>query len=112
MQPLLIYKNEQVAPLIHLRRGEQKIGERYALGIEVDMDSMIDMPSSALTPTGFRVEEVRRFVGFINSAFGAVYLHLAEGAPVIHTNDMIKVGKTLAYLVLDFVKTAGRESDS
>ena len=75
------------------------------LGIEVDMDSITDMPSSAMTPSGFSVEEVRRFVRSINSRFGAVYLHLAEGAPVINTNDMIKVGKTLAYLVLDFVKT-------
>ena len=87
MQPVVFYNNEHLTPLIHL---------------------MIDMPSSALTPSGFRVEEVRRFVRSINSGFGAVYLHLAEGAPVIHTSDMIKVGKTLAYLVLDFVKTAGR----
>ena len=78
------------------------------LGIEVDMDSMTDMPSSAMTPSGFPVEDVRRFVRSINSRFGAVYLHLAEGAPMINTNDMIKVGKTLAYLVLDFVKTAKR----
>jgi formiminoglutamase len=58
-----------------------------------------------MTPSGFSVEEVRRFVRSINSRFGAVYLHLAEGAPVINTNDMIKVGKALAYLALDFVKT-------
>jgi formiminoglutamase len=80
------------------------------LGIEVDMDSITDMPSSAMTPSGFSVEEVRRFVRSINSRFGAAYLHLAEGAPVIDTNDMIKVGKTLAYLVLDFVKTAKRHN--
>ena len=30
---------------------------------------------------------------------------ISQGAPVINTNDMIKVGKALAYLVLDFVKT-------
>jgi formiminoglutamase len=76
------------------------------LGIEVDMDSIADMPSSAMTPSGFSVEEVRRFLRSVNSRFGAAYLHLAEGAPAINTNDMIKVGKALAYLVLDFVKTA------
>lgn len=80
-------------------------GSQLPLGIEVDMDSIRDMPSSAMTPSGFRVEEVRRFVRSVNSRFGAVYLHLPEGAPAINTNDMIKVGKTLAYLVLDFVKT-------
>ena len=82
---------------------------KLPLGIEVDMDGITDMPSSALTPSGFSVEEVRRFVRSMNSRFEAAYLHLAEAAPVINTNDMIKVGKTLAYIVLDFVKTSKRQ---
>ena len=76
------------------------------VGIEVDMDSIIDMPSSAMTPSGFRVEEVRRFVITVASKFKPAYLHLAEGAPVLGTADEIRVGKTLAYLALDFVKFA------
>lgn len=74
------------------------------VGIEVDMDSIIDMPSSAMTPSGFRVEEVRRFVRAMASKFKAAYLHLPEGAPVLGTADEIRVGKTLAYLALDFMK--------
>jgi len=75
------------------------------VGIEVDMDSIIDMPSSAMTPSGFRVEEVRRFVRTMASKFRTVYLHLPEGAPVPGTNDEIRVGKTLACLALDFIKS-------
>jgi formiminoglutamase len=74
------------------------------VGIEVDMDSIINMPSSAVTPSGFRVEEVRRFVRAIASRFKTAYLHLPEGAPVLGTPDEARVGKTLAYLALDFIK--------
>jgi len=74
------------------------------VGIEVDMDSIIDMPSSAMTPSGFRVEEVRRFVRTTASKFRAAYFHLPEGAPVLGTADEVRVGKTLAYLALDFMK--------
>jgi len=79
-------------------------GSSLPVGIEVDMDSMIDMPSSAMTPSGFSVEEVRRFIRTVSSKCETAYLHLSEGAPVPGTMDMIKVGKTLAYLVLDFIK--------
>jgi formiminoglutamase len=81
--------------------------ERSSLpvGMEVDMDSMIDMPSSARTPSGFSVEEVRRFIRTVSSRCETVYLHLSEGAPVPDTIDTIKVGKSLAYLVLDFMKS-------
>lgn len=80
-------------------------GSSLPVGIEVDMDSMIDMPSSAMTPSGFSVEQVRRFIRTVSSKCETAYLHLSEGAPVPGTTDMIKVGKTLAYLVLDFMKS-------
>jgi formiminoglutamase len=75
------------------------------VGIEVDMDSMINMPSSATTPSGFRVEEVRRFVRTMASKFKAAYLHLPEGAPVPGSPDETRAGKTLAYIAADFMKS-------
>jgi formiminoglutamase len=74
------------------------------VGIEVDMDSIINMPSSAMTPSGVRVEEARRFVRSMASRFKTAYLHLPEGAPVPGTSDETRAGKTLAYLALDFMK--------
>jgi formiminoglutamase len=74
------------------------------VGVEVDMDSISDMPSSAMTPSGFRVEEVRQFVQTMASNLDTAYLHLSEGAPVADSHGRIRVGKTLAYLVVDFIK--------
>jgi formiminoglutamase len=80
------------------------------VGIELDMDSMIDMPSSAMTPSGFRVEEARQYVRAVAAAASdPVYLHLPEGAPTPGTSEMIKVGKTLAYLATDFMKACKRK---
>ena len=90
----------------HLAKGLEFLGHSsLPVGIEVDMDSMIDMPSSARTPSGFSVEEVRRFIRTVSSKYETAYLHLSEGAPVPGTMDMVKVGKSLAYLVLDFMKS-------
>jgi formiminoglutamase len=74
------------------------------VGVEVDMDSISDMPSSAMTPSGFRVEEARRFVQTMASSLSTAYLHLSEGAPGEDPHNSIRVGKTLAYLVLDYIK--------
>jgi formiminoglutamase len=89
----------------HIQKATDFLGRaELPVGIEVDMDSIINMPSSATTPSGFRVEEVRRFVRAMASRFKPAYLHLPEGAPVPGTSDETRAGKTLAYLALDFVK--------
>jgi formiminoglutamase len=90
----------------HIQKAAAFLAEAdLPVGVEVDMDSIIDMPSSAMTPSGFRVEEVRRYVRTMASKFKIAYLHLPEGAPVPGTADETRVGKTLAYLALDFMKS-------
>lgn len=79
------------------------------VGIELDMDSLIDMPSSAMTPSGFRVEEARQYVRTVAAESTPVYLHLPEGAPVPGTPEMLKIGKTLAYLATDFMKACNQK---
>lgn len=79
------------------------------VGIELDMDSLIDMPSSAMTPSGFRVEEARQYVRTVAAESNPVYLHLPEGAPVPGTREMVKIGKTLAYLTADFMKACNQK---
>jgi formiminoglutamase len=81
------------------------------IGVEVDMDSISDMPSSAMTPSGFRVEETRQFVQTMASRLHTAYLHLSEGAPGADPSNSIRVGKTLAYLVLDYIKMSLHRSD-
>ncbi|POY39091.1 arginase [Solitalea longa] len=74
-------------------------------GIEVDLDTIAHIPSSAETPSGFTVNEARNFVHKVACHLKPAYLHIAEGAPslAINPNDN-RVSKTIAYLVSDFIK--------
>jgi formiminoglutamase len=74
-------------------------------GLEIDLDSMANMPSSAQSPSGFSLNQVRSAVLLMNKT-NVAYLHLCEGAP---TNDIEErtVGKALCYLVLDFMNVRG-----
>ncbi len=74
-----------------------------ALGIELDMDAIINMPSSAFTPSGFTLEEARRYLIKCAKSKKAAYLHLPEAAPKNEREEAV-VGKALAYLVSDFLK--------
>ena len=69
-------------------------------GIELDMDAMEMMGSSAITPSGFSLTEARKFVSHFSKNKNAIYLHICEGSPAagIFQNQ---VGKATAYLVSD-----------
>lgn len=73
------------------------------MGVELDMDSIAFMPSSAYTPSGITVDQARIYVRKMASLEKVCYLHLPEAAPKTETDEII-VGKSLAYLVTDFVK--------
>ena len=74
-------------------------------GIEIDLDAIPNIPSSAMTLSGFSVEELRRFIYFFGKNENATYLHICEGAPSLD-NDKNNhlVGKLIGYLVTDFIK--------
>ncbi|RZN82683.1 MAG: arginase [Winogradskyella sp.] len=74
-------------------------------GIEIDCDAIKDMPSSAMTPSGFSTNQVRRFVSELGSYKNATYLHICEASPTKKTE--IKVGKLISYLITDFIKAHG-----
>src|SRR5690606_16902149 len=67
-------------------------------GIELDMDAIEMMGSSAITPSGFTLTEARKFVSYFSKNENASYLHICEGAPSsgIFPNQ---IGKAIAYLV-------------
>ena len=71
-------------------------------GIELDLDAITGMPSSAITPSGFSLNEARLFVKTLANSSYCSYLHLPEGAPLSEHENKI-VGKTLAYLAWDFI---------
>jgi len=74
------------------------------VGLEVDLDAIRYMPSSAMSPSGFSLEQIRYFVRKTTKALDPTYLHLAEAAPKTKEEHLM-VGKALSYLVTDFVKS-------
>ncbi len=74
-------------------------------GIEIDLDSIPNIPCSAMTISGFSVEELRQFIYFFGSHQNASYIHICEGAPSLdHDKNNHLVGKLIGYLVTDFIK--------
>lgn len=73
------------------------------LGLEIDLDSICNTLASATTPSGFTLNEVRQLVLSLNKDF--TYLHICEGAYQLKDGRKDEtIGKTIAYLISDFVK--------
>jgi formiminoglutamase len=74
-------------------------------GLEIDLDSLPNVASSAMTISGFSVEELRHFVHYFAKNQNVAYLHICEGAPdLAEQKNSHLIGKLIAYLVTDFVK--------
>ncbi|AUP81470.1 formimidoylglutamase [Flavivirga eckloniae] len=71
-------------------------------GIEIDCDAIENIPSSAMTPSGFSVNKTRRFLNFFAKQENVCYLHICEAAPKKKTE--VNIGKLITYLVTDFIK--------
>ena len=71
-------------------------------GIEIDCDAIENIPSSAMTPSGFSVNSARAFVSYFGAHKKADYLHICEAAPTPETET--QVGKLITYLITDFMK--------
>jgi formiminoglutamase len=75
-------------------------------GIELDLDAIPGVPSSAMTFSGFSVQQAREFVHFFGKHKNASYLHICEGAPDLDlTLNNHLTGKLIAYLITDFMKS-------
>lgn len=76
-------------------------------GVEIDLDSITNVPSSAKTSSGISPIQGRQYVFNCAKHLNAAYLHIAEGAPVLsHIKADNKTGKLIAYLMSDFIKGA------
>lgn len=75
-------------------------------GIEIDLDAIPNIASSAMTLSGFSIEELRQFIYFFGKNKNATYLHICEGAPDLgeEKNNHL-IGKLIGYLVTDFIKS-------
>lgn len=81
-------------------------------GIEIDLDSIPNVASSAMTTSGYSVEQLRQFLHFISSNENASYLHICEGAPTLgDEKNSHLIGKLIGYLVTDFIKAKNHEAE-
>jgi formiminoglutamase len=75
-------------------------------GIEIDLDAIPCIASSAMTSSGFSIEELRQFISYFGKNKKAAYLHICEAAPDL--GEDIKsplIGKLIGYLITDFIKS-------
>lgn len=76
------------------------------IGVEIDMDAIAGMPSSAISPSGWLLDQVRAYLILAAKSVSKIaYLHLPEAAPKNEHENKI-VGKALSYLVRDFINNA------
>lgn len=90
----LNFKEEMERALNHI--------SKKPFGIEIDCDAIENIPSSAITPSGFSVNQTRQFVNFFASNKNATYLHICEASAKKKTAN--QVGKLITYLITDFIK--------
>lgn len=75
-------------------------------GIELDLDAIPGIYSSAMTLSGFSVQQAREYIHFFGKNKNAAYLHICEGAPDLdQTINNHLTGKLVAYLITDFMKS-------
>lgn len=74
-------------------------------GIELDLDCIENVLSSAMTPCGITPLQARQYVSLCAANSKAAYVHLCEGATELHDGKKNEAtGKLLSYLVTDFIK--------
>jgi formiminoglutamase len=74
-------------------------------GIELDLDVIENVLSSAATPTGISALHARQYINFAATDVKAAYLHICEGATQLTDGRKEEsTGKLISYLVCDFVK--------
>lgn len=72
-------------------------------GLEIDLDSVENVLSSATSPSGLALNEIRKIL--LSNTKKYCYLHLCEGAIAMEDGRTDpKTGKAIAYLVSDFIK--------
>ena len=78
--------------------------ENYT-GIELDLDCIENILSSAMTPSGISVLHARQFLSYTSDKCKVAYLHICEGAELLEDGRKSDTtGKLIGYLVSDFIK--------
>jgi formiminoglutamase len=85
-------------------------------GIELDLDSIQNTLSSAITPVGISPIHARQYISYAAADTRPAYVHICEGAVRLSDGRSdAATGKLISYLVSDFIKShsgTGRSLDS
>ncbi len=74
-------------------------------GIELDLDCVENVLSSAITPCGISPTQARQYIYQTATLADVAYLHICEGATQLSTGQTdFSTGKLISYLVSDFLK--------
>lgn len=74
-------------------------------GIELDLDCVENVLSSAMTPCGISPTQARQYIHQTSTLTNVAYLHICEGATQLSTGqESTLTGKLISYLVSDFMK--------
>lgn len=74
-------------------------------GIELDLDCVENVLSSAMTPCGISPTQARQYIYQTATWADVAYLHICEGATQLSTGQTdFSTGKLISYLVSDFMK--------
>jgi formiminoglutamase len=74
-------------------------------GIELDLDSIENILSSAATPCGITALQARQFINFVATDSKIAYVHICEGASSLENSEVNNMtGKLISYVVTDFIK--------
>ncbi|MEC5167409.1 formiminoglutamase [Flavobacterium sp. PL11] len=75
-------------------------------GLEIDLDAIPNIASSAMTLSGFSIENLRQFISFFAKNKNVSYLHICEGAPdLAEDKNNHLIGQLIGYLITDFIKS-------
>ena len=79
-------------------------------GIELDLDCIEYVLSSAFTPSGISALHARQYMNFTATDAKVAYLHICEGATQMADGRKDEsTAKLISYLVSDFVKAHSQE---
>ncbi len=79
-------------------------------GVELDLDCIENVLSSAATPAGISALQARQYINFVATDCKVAYLHICEGATQLadgRKDD--STGKLIGYLVSDFIKANSQD---
>jgi len=79
--------------------------EESYIGLELDLDSIEQTLSGAITPSGLTALHARQYLTFAATDSKVAYLHICEGASQLEDGRKSDTtGKLISYLVSDFIK--------